>query len=1256
MTYGIQHIDVGPQYTHAEFVTALSHDLRSGNAFPAGAVERDLFYRNDLSKWYIYDGANWIDLTVGSWVNQDVRTTASPTWVGATFTGLTASRLLATDAAKALSSVAALSAWVAGTANRVTVSDDGDGSITLNLPQNIHTAASPQFARLYLDDASTYLDRDGALNMTFTDAVTGTVTLAALATGWAPVGASYVTITAEAGLTNETLISALGVNNVGGTNWSIVGASGNVSFAQIISTTLTASRPLASGAAKELVSTTFATWIAGTANQIVVTDDLDGTITLSLPQDIDTSADVTFDSLVLDDLTASRMVASDGGEKLVSIADLTAWIAGTANQIVVTDDLDGTLTLSLPQDIDTSADVTFDSLVLDDLTASRMVATDGGEKLVSIADLTAWIAGTANEITVTSDGDGTVTLAIPDAVTLVNLTVTDITIGADTLDTNEWAFLNGLDQALKKADNVIFATVTVNNSGIHILDTNASHDLILAMGSDIDADRTLTFTTGNADRTITLSGNPTLADWFDQAVKQASSPQFARLYIDDANTYIDKEVGNEMTFTDIVNGTLKLSDLSGGGVGAAPKDATYVTITGNAILTAEVLLSALGVNDVGGTHWSITGATGALAVTSIDTGEGATEVFAMNQDVESTDDVIFATVTVNNSGIHILDTGGDHDLILASGENLGADRILTLTLGDAARTITLSGNPTLSDWFDQAVKQASSPTFAGVTLSGLTASRLLATDGAKALASVGDLTAWVAGTGNQIIITDDLDGTITLSLPQNIDTSADVTFDSLVLDDLTASRPVATDGAEKLVSTTLATWVAGTATKITVTDDGDGSITLTIPDAVTLVNLTVTDITIGANTLSTTEWAFLDGLDQALKKTDSPIFANPTVSTLHIIDATTAFDLIIASDSTPNFGADRQLTIDLANAARSLILQGNLTVESASLLNQDLTTDADVIFGTLTVNNSGIHILDTGGDHDLILAAGSDLSIDRILTFTTGDAARTITLSGNPTLDDWFDQAVKQASSPTFANIQLTDDGTAFDLILDSNSTIPFSADRTLTLDLDNVNRTIKFSGNPTLGDWFDQAVKQASNPTFAGANLTNELKITLPDPDIFLRLVDSDTSDELRFWFNSAGIPYVSVWDNSASTDRLSFRIYPATGQLEPERFALGLQAEVTIDTGVATIIGNNVQLDTEDDDPSDDLDTITWANVRDGAIIILRTVVSTRDVVVKHGTGNLALSGTNDFTLSHVRDKIMLVWDGGQSKWCELSRSTNV
>ncbi len=74
----------------------------------------------------------------------------------------------------------------------------------------------------------------------------------------------------------------------------------------------------------------------------------------------------------------------------------------------------------------------------------------------------------------------------------------------------------------------------------------------------------------------------------------------------------------------------------------------------------------------------------------------------------------------------------------------------------------------------------------------------------------------------------------------------------------------------------------------------------------------------------------------------------------------------------------------------------------------------------LVVGGGNFQIRDAGNDHALIITPGTDLSANRVLTVTTGDAARTITLSGNPTLNDWFDQSVKQAASPTFVGLTLT--------------------------------------------------------------------------------------------------------------------------------------------------------------------------------------------------------------------------------------------
>jgi len=118
-----------------------------------------------------------------------------------------------------------------------------------------------------------------------------------------------------------------------------------------------------------------------------------------------------------------------------------------------------------------------------------------------------------------------------------------------------------------------------------------------------------------------------------------------------------------------------------------------------------------------------------------------------------------------------------------------------------------------------------------------------------------------------------------------------------------------------------------------------------------------------------------------------------------------------------------------SNLTQERVLTGTanqITItDSGAGLAVTLSIPADFIIPTtITIPNTGLHILDTGGDHDLIIVPGTDLSADRILTITTGDAARTITLSGNPTLADWFDQSVKVAGSPTFADVFVPDGGT----------------------------------------------------------------------------------------------------------------------------------------------------------------------------------------------------------------------------------------
>lgn len=241
-----------------------------------------------------------------------------------------------------------------------------------------------------------------------------------------------------------------------------------------------------------------------------------------------------------------------------------------------------------------------------------------------------------------------------------------------------------IDQDVTASANATFATLTLNNSGLHILDTNASHDLVFAVGSDLSADRTLTFTTGDAARTITLSGNPTLDDWFDQSVKAAATPAFGGATI---NGTLSVKSSNELRFYDNGNyvgfeapalaadkiwvlpnadgnasdflqtdGSGNLTWAAGGGGGGAPTDAQYVTLALDGDLSAERTLAGT-----------------ANQITLTDGGANSTITLALPQDYDTG-----ATPTL----------GG---LIIADGGTVGQAAGPLLTFDDTNNFLEITG-------------------------------------------------------------------------------------------------------------------------------------------------------------------------------------------------------------------------------------------------------------------------------------------------------------------------------------------------------------------------------------------------------------------------------------------------------------------------------------------------------------------------------------------------------------------------------------
>jgi len=274
------------------------------------------------------------------------------------------------------------SGTISGTSNQVIVTNNSGASV-LSLPQNIHTGASPTFAGL-------------------------------------TIGATDVT--------NSLTYLA------------------NVSNATTLASKLTAGNGISISAGS--IINNGVTQLSGTSNQVNVSGS-SGSITLSLPQNIHTSATPTFAGLTIgaNSLTAaldflfnvtdattlaSKLTAGTG--IAISAGTITnngvTQLAGTSNQVNVSGS-SGSITLSLPQNIHTSATPTFAGLsigatnVTTSLTylADVINATTLGSKLTAGTGISissgvisstspTTMAGTTNQVNV-STVSGTSTFSLP---------------------------------------------------------------------------------------------------------------------------------------------------------------------------------------------------------------------------------------------------------------------------------------------------------------------------------------------------------------------------------------------------------------------------------------------------------------------------------------------------------------------------------------------------------------------------------------------------------------------------------------------------------------------------------------------------------------------------------------------------------------------------------------------------------------------------------------------------------------------------
>jgi len=125
------------------------------------------------------------------------------------------------------------------------------------------------------------------------------------------------------------------------------------------------------------------------------------------------------------------------------------------------------------------------------------------------------------------------------------------------------------------------------------------------------------------------------------------------------------------------------------------------------------------------------------------------------------------------------------------------------------------------------------------------------------------------------------------------------------------------------------------------------------------------------------------------------------------------FGLTLHQASFIGFGTTLRAPTADGTAGQFLVTDGNknLSFAGGDWFDQSVKSTASPSFVAVTLGNTGLKLRDTDASHLLSIVPGSNLTDNRTLTFATGDASRTLTLSADVTLN----QSVATTSSVTFA-------------------------------------------------------------------------------------------------------------------------------------------------------------------------------------------------------------------------------------------------
>jgi fibronectin-binding autotransporter adhesin len=513
-----------------------------------------------------------------------------------------------------------------------------------------------------------------------------------------------------------------------------------------------------------------------------------------------------------------------------------------------------------------------------------------------------------------------------------------------------------------------------------------------------------------------------------------------------------------------------------------------------------------------------------------------------------------------------------------------------------------------------------------------------------------NVTGKVTGTGTSVFASLDISGDIDVDGTTNLDVvDIDGAVDmasTLQVDGIsTFTGQITANGGMELLDNKKLTF--GTGDDLEIYHDGNNSYINDVGTGNILIR--------GANVLLTTGGGtkYLEGGsnvltlfhtgNERLRTTSAGVYVTGTVtatgtSVFESLDIsggiTSGSDIISDTDSTDSLGSTSVRWLkgwfDTLTAGTLTIGSGSVTDSSGAISfgNENLSTTGTLASGLLTTNGpaDAVNTFNSSSGFSSLIIKSGDSAGTSYLFFYDASAENARIASA---ADKLYIQA--GASATTVGTFEVGAASIAGTLGVTGNTTTPAIGLGTSTLSNASTTWQHQVQGAALAFSRYDTTGTGGSNAS--GIQLYNE-------GSIVGGLQYGESSATTVLFGPDAGQSIIMAAGSTTIGTNLT-----VTGKYNITR------GDITISSGAITPTTSYVRLDTEGSASTDDLDTINGGVT--GDIVILETRISSRDVVVKDGTGNLGLAGGADFTLVNKSSTITLIYDG--TSWLEMSRSSN-